>query len=640
MSETTLENLASEVRKHSALYYEGNPEISDPEFDRLLEQYLEAGGEEQVGHGYTPTNREVTHDTPMGSLKKVKDDPEALNTWLNDVAKFYEENGNKDYPLLFSVSPKFDGLALSVTVQNGKVQLAATRGDGTVGENVTQTALNVPSIQALTERGDGEYRGEIMLPAENLEKANNRREKGATPLTQIRNAASGIIRKLDDQYKAAETLVFTDHSTGDYVKTYTLDQLKEELPNILLSYEERQGIFEVADEQHVGIDGVVFKVENPDVRDGMSESSGSPRWARAYKFSDEVYESRVTGVQWRNPGKIGRITPVITYDTIHIAGGEYTQATAHNRTQFLSHDPHVGDHVTMKKAGDVIPYIIGVTASEDRGERLQLTDTCPSCGTEVVVDGEFLVCPAPRFECDPVLGLTIIISGLGIKGIRESLVQKVYDAFLINSETLHDALDTMRTLPEGWIASLDGLGEKSEEYVRSSLNEAWNTTPLWAWLYGLNITRVGESVSKALEATYGSVQSILDAIDDPQNHYKEARHLTGVNWEHIKQARDKFEHLRDWFASVGVTVPEQDNTVVHDEYWSGQKVALTGSLDVPRSQAEAWLESRGAIPQKSFSKSTDILIDAGDGTSTKSRRAKTQGTTVVTGQEFMEQYAE
>ena len=646
----TLEEQYENIARLSRLYYEGTPEVEDSTFDALLNEYIEAGGTETVGHGYTPKDRKVTHATRMGSLKKINetsDDKDAsrglLLTWLEAMKEYYEENADTSTPLTISVSPKFDGLALSVIVKNGKIERAATRGDGITGENVTRTALNVADIQALTSQGDGEYRGEILLPQENLEAANERREPNSEPLTQVRNAASGIIRKFNDTFKASETLVFANHDAGEYVKTYTYSELIQALPAILAYYEPLRETFPVKEGKHVGIDGVVFKVENADVRDGVGESSGSPRWARAYKYADAVYESRVTGVIWGNPGKIGRITPVVTYESIPIAGGNYTQATAHNLTLFNAFDPRVGDAVEMRKAGDVIPYIVSITPAEtNRGPKFEKPSTCPLCGAPTAVDGEFLICTADRVECDPISGLTLIITGLGIKGIRENIVSKVYNAHLVGSPSLHHALNTMRTLPDGSIAELEGLGQKSEETVKQALNTAWSSTPLWAWIYGLNVSRVGESVSQALADTYGSLDGILNAIDDPDTHYRTARHLTGVNWDHIVQGRKRFADLRDWMTEAGVTLPapEQDTVVQHDDRWTGKKVALTGSLQVSRSEAEAWLKSRGAIPQKSLSGSTDILIDAGDGTSTKSRKAQKQGTAVVTGDEFMAQYGE
>lgn len=645
----TLEEQYTNIARLSRLYYEGTPEVDDATFDALLNDYVEAGGAETVGHGYTPKDRKVTHASRMGSLKKITEteDKETstglLIAWLDSMKEFYEENADTSVPLTISVSPKFDGLALSVIVKNGKIERAATRGDGIVGENVTHTAMQVADIQALIAKGDGEYRGEILLPSENLAEANARRDPNSDPLTQVRNAASGIIRKFNDTLKAAETLVFANHDAGDYVKTYTYSELIEQLTAIIAHYAPLRETFPVKEDKHVGIDGIVFKIENADVRDGIGSSSGSPRWARAYKYTDVVYKSRVTGVIWRNPGKIGRITPVVTYESIPIAGGNYTQATAHNLTLFNAFDPRIGDIVEMKKAGDVIPYIVSITAPEGaRGAGFEKPSTCPLCGAPTAVDGEFLVCTADRVECDPVSGLTLIITGLGIKGIRENIVSKVYDAHLTGAPSLHHALSTMRTLPEGSIAELEGLGQKSEDTVKQALDTAWSSTPLWAWIYGLNVSRVGNSVSEALADTYGSLDGILNAIDDPDTHYRNARHLTGVNWEHIVQGRQRFADLRDWMSEAGVTIPapDQSTTVQHDDRWTGKKVALTGSLDISRSDAEAWLKSRGAISQKSLSGSTDILIDAGDGTSTKSRKAQKQGTTVVTGDEFMAQYGE
>lgn len=630
--------LRDEITRLSALYYEGTPEISDEEFDALEAEYLAAGGEEEVGHGYVPDARKVTHAKRMESLKKIKGDPEALLAWFKSVKDYYDENGDKSTPLTFSVSPKFDGLALAVYVEGGQVVRALTRGDGTVGEDVTQTAIKVPSVKALNGKPDGIYSGEILLPEENLALANSRRDADDTPLRQLRNAASGIIRKLNDTKNMAEALFFADHNAGAYVKKYSYEEIQNEAQTILLGFEPLRLAYPVSDDEHVGIDGVVFKVENADIRDALGSSSGSPRWARAYKFADMVYQSKITGVTWRNPGKIGRITPVVTYEVIHINGGEYTQATAHNRTLFLEFDPRVGDTVHMKKSGDVIPYIVKIDPASNRGAQLAVPTHCPSCGTETVVEGKFLMCPAPREQCDPVLGITFMIGALGIKGFGEGIIQKIHAGVLSNETDLHAALNTLRTIPEGSIAGIEGLGAKTESTLKGALGNAWEAAPLWAWIYSLNVLRVGQSVSKALEATYGSLDGILKAIDEPEEHYKAVPLLTGVNWEYIKTNRDRFEFLKNWIAANGVKAVVQQVDVIEDEFWGGKKVALTGSLDVSRTEAEEWLKTRGALPQKSFSGSTDILIDAGDGTSTKSRKAKEKNIPVVTGVEFMEQF--
>lgn len=634
---TTLEDQRDELARLSQLYYEGTPEVSDKEFDALQARYLEAGGEEETGHGYIPTRRKQAHSKPMESLKKVKDDLPMLLSWMRGVRDYYEENGDKSQPLTFSVSPKFDGLAMAVEVKDSKVVRATTRGDGKVGEDVLTTARNVPSIAALGQAGDGLYMGEVMLPQENLSLANARRDSGDEPLKQLRNAAAGIIRKLNDEKKMAETLVFADHNSGSYVTFYSFEELAEGIEEVVAEFEPLRTAYPISEDEHVSIDGVVFKVENADVRDGLGSSSGSPRWARAYKFSDAIYESRVTGAAWGSPGKIGRITPVITYEPILIDGGTYTQASSHNIVIFRQKDAHVGDRLTMKKSGEVIPYIVSIEAGEPRGEKIEEIKNCPSCSTDLVMNGKYLICPAPREECDPALGLSVVFKALDIKGFGEGIIRKVYEACALESGDLFTMLDAIRTSPQGQIAQAEGLGENTEASIKKALNEAWTQTPLWRWIYALNALRVGKSVSAALVDTYGSLEGIVGAIDSSAA-YKPVPLLTGVNWEHVVKARERFVRLGEWMQEAGVVpLSEQTGEKVEDEFWGGKKVALTGSLGIPRSEAEAWLKTHGAIPQKSLSSTTDILVDAGDGSSVKSKKAQAAGTHVMRREEFLAQ---
>lgn len=615
---------------YSAAYYKGEPEVPDAEFDRLLAEYVEAGGEEVVGHGYNVQgSRKVEHTVPMQSLDKVREKSTVL-AWVNKCKNAHHDSGSTE-PLMFNVSPKFDGLAIAVTLKDDKVTLVATRGGGGIGEDVTRTAMNVPTIVSLA--GDGVVTGEILLPKENLDRVNELRDPKDEKVTQLRNAASGIIRKLNDKNKIASQLVFANHNDGPWVKEYTADEFVEQLDDILAHYEPLRTAFPVAENQHVPIDGVVFKVSNPEVRDVMGAGSKSPRWAVAYKYEDEIYESVVTGVQWRNPGKIGRITPVITYAPIAIDGGNYTQATAHNLTRYQAFAPNVGDKIYMKKSGDVIPYVVQIDKLTDGS--IDYPRTCPLCGTATVVDGEFLVCPAPRDECDPVQGITFIINALGIKGIQIKLIDRIYDQTTIKDETdLHDALVALKNLPEGTIANLPGVGQKTEDFVKQSLNEAWETAPLASWIYGLNIERVGSTVSTTLEETYGTLEGIIKAIDDP-SAYKEVTHLKGVNWNAIQNAREQFVRLKDWAEANDVKMPTVQATIVDNDTWSGKKVVITGSLPIQRSVAEAWLKQNGAIVQSGFSGSTDILIDAGDGTSSKSVKARKLNKEVMLGDAFM-----
>lgn len=661
----------------STAYYNGTPKVQDAEFDQLLEEYYAAGGEEMVGHGYKVENsRKVTHVTQMGSLKKVKEDQSLLVAWMNSCHDFWKENCDTTVPLTFNVSPKFDGLAVVVTVENGKVVMAATRGDGFVGENVTDTALHVPEIDALSK--DGIYNGEILLPKENLDEANKWRDAKDEKLSQIRNAAAGIIRReakskagesaekfavrQERVSKSAELLIFANHNAGGYVQLFTYEETLAKLDETLASFEPIRTNYPVAPGKHVFIDGVVFKVENADVREGMGWSSGCPRWARAFKFADLAYESRITGVDWGVPGKIGRITPVIEYETIHIDGGKYNRATAHNLTQFNAFAPHIGDKISVVKSGDVIPYVVSIEHSGD-GVALEIPSACPMCGADTAVVGEFLVCTNNRISCDPVKALTLIINGLGIKGVQEAIIKPIYDTHLSVYSDMHDALAAMKALPEGVIGETtytymgkvsvkdengkvkkdaDGnaikeeglvtrtIGKPMEKKIKDALNDAWENAPLANWIYGLNVDRVGSTVSRTLEATYGSLEAVLGAIDDPAK-YREVEHLKGVNWNAIKEGRAKFETLKNWIENNGIKAPVATVTVVQDDFWGGKKVALTGTLPVTRPEAEAWLKEHGATISGSF----DILIDAGDGSSSKSQKARQKNKQVMLGDEFM-----
>lgn len=640
------------LTEYANAYYEGAPMVPDETFDALLADYLAAGGEEIVGHGHVPAGRKVRHEVFMGSLKKVRADIDDLCAWMNSVAEFYRENADTSVPLRFDFSPKFDGLAVAVTVKDGKVTQVATRGDGTTGEDVTEIAKVIPGIASLTK--DGIYQGEVMLPAVNLAAANALRPDDDAPLTQLRNAAAGIIRRLvsrkpgetdaahaqrkEAALDSARLLRFFDHSGAEsLIASSDYDDLTPEVIKVILDpIETSQAALPVTldgETIEVVTDGVVIKVANEDVRAGLGYSSGSPRWARAYKFADVQHASTVTGVTWGAPGKIGRVTPVITYAPIEIDGGVYTRATAHNLTQYKALDPRLGDEITVIKAGQVIPYVVSITHKD--GPAFLIPTTCPTCSAALVEEGEYLICTNDRTSCDPVGALTLIITGLGIKGIAYKVVERLYGAVLGNFSDMHDALAYLRSCPQGTIADIDGMGEKSETFIKSALNTAWQEAPLAAWIYGLNIDRVGTTVSEALVSTYGSLDGIIAAIDDPTK-YREAQHLKGVNWQGVVGGRDRLVALRDFIAAQGIAAPASVVVATHDdEKWSGKKVALTGTLPISRDEATRWLKSRGALISSSF----DILIDAGDGTSTKSRKAASAGKTVVTGEEFMADYA-
>lgn len=660
-----------QLRELSKAYYEGNPLASDDEFDSLLEEYKRLGGTEIVGHGFVPeASRKVAHSVRMLSLDKERS-LNGLRKWMKRCQQVWETQCDSNVPLVFTVSPKFDGLAVAVTISNGRITRIATRGDGQVGEEVTKTAL---AARNLPDPSQGEANriefGEVLLPKEELAAVNALRDPKEAPLTQVRNAAAGLVRRLDDTSKSAKHLLFANHNSGAYITSLSFQQLDESLEKLLEGFEPQRTHYEVAPQQHIFIDGVVFKVENPDVREAMGESQKAPRWAIAFKYADDTHFSTITGVDWGSPGKTGRITPVIEYDAIDIDGGRYIRATAHNLTKFLEFSPAVGDGIEVSKAGDIIPFVVEVANAG--GEPIPFPRECPKCGAATVVDGEFLVCSAPREDCDPVRSLTLVISSLGVKGVQEKVLRKIHEVFLKDCVNAYDSLTKLRKLPDGAIAGVPGLGETMENKIRGLLDEGVRNARLAFWLRGLNVPRVGSTVSRELEKTYGNIDDILNAIDDP-SAYVEAQQLKGVNWESICAHRDRFVLLRDWLQSedihpvvegfgnaktagsvesagsvseVSNSAENYDNSLVaagddegaSDNRWRGKKVVLTGALPISRAEASEWLERQGATVASSFSNTIDILIDAGSGNSSKSKKARAAGKVVVSGEEFMEDF--
>lgn len=660
-----IETLRAELDRHNRLYYvEAAPEITDREFDKLMQRLQEleqqhpefdsptsptrkVGGEPIVGF------QQVAHRVPMLSIDNAFEEQELVD-WDAGLKKLLDIEQPE-----YSIEYKIDGVALTLVYESGALALGATRGNGEVGDDITSNARVVAGVPLRLELDDPppvlEVRGEVVILNEDFAAYQAAQvAAGEEPFRNPRNAAAGALKLLDPNEAFRRRLRFLTHGLG-YTEGTAWNTHTEFItaaramglpvtPDVTSAtgYEElitkvRQ-LMEGVAALPFEVDGIVIKLNRLDQREALGVTSKSPRWVRAYKWERYEAETKVRNITI-NVGKTGSLTPAAELEPVEIDGTIVSRASLHNRDEVERLGVMIGDTVLVEKAGKIIPHVLRVNEAERTGKEQpwQFPDHCPECGAAVVQDegGVYIRCPNPG--CPAQLRETLIFfasrTAMDIDGLGEKLVGQLLDANLV------DGIPSLYRLHEkrDQVLALERLGEKSVDKLLSGLEKS-KEQPMWRLLTSLNIRHVGQSNARVLERAFGTLDELaaqneesLAAVDEigPVIAASVAQYFSSD----FGQATLK--ELKELGLNFGQPVDRTADAEAAGAL-AGKAIVVTGTLQhLTRDEAKDLILKHGGKAAGSVSKKTDFLV-AGEKAGSKLAKAEQLGVPVLTEQQFME----
>jgi len=658
-----IEQLRDEIRRHDELYYVGNaPEISDREYDQLLEnlQQLEAEHPELITPD-SPTQRvggrpaegfaEVVHTRQMLSLD---------NSYNIDELRAFDERCRRlaeGRPLEYVAELKIDGLSLSLQYEDGVLARGVTRGDGRIGEDVTQNARTIRSVplrlKSAAKRIDSglEVRGEVFIPLEVFRRTNaEREEQGEPKFANPRNAAAGAIRQLDSRLVARRKLdMFAYDLLVNGRKPFpthweALDWMEQAgfrvnphrklcttVEEVIDFANEKEAL---RDDLGYEIDGLVVKVNSTALQDEFGATSKAPRWAIAYKYPARQASTKVLDI-FVSVGRTGALTPVAFLEPVFLAGTTVSRATLHNEDEIRRLGVKIGDWVMIEKSGEIIPKVLSVVTSKRTGEEKEFKPPkhCPVCGGVISRPEGEVVARCVAADCTAqLLGKLIHFASrraMRIEGLGVSLAEQ-----LIAEKLVKDVGD-LYTLTLDQVAGLERMAKKSATNLLSQI-EASKSRDLSNLIYALGIRHVGERTGGILAHEMGSLERLatatveeLDAIPEIGLTVAESVH----DWFDDEGNRALCDRLR----AAGVrTEAERRSSAQADERFAGKQFVLTGTLaSFTRDEARALIEARGGRVNSSVSKKTDYVV-AGEAAGSKLDKAESLGVAIIDETAFKE----
>lgn len=654
-----IDQLKKQLRHHEYQYHVLDaPEIPDAEYDKLMQRLkaLEEMNPELITSD-SPTQRvgaaplsafeTVRHEIPMLSLDNVFDEESylAFDKRIRDRLKNHNE-------LTFCCELKLDGLAVSLLYENGEFVQAATRGDGTVGENIT---ANVRTIRAIPLRlmGDNiparvEIRGEVFMPQKGFEALNEeaRRTDGKV-FANPRNAAAGSLRQLDPRITAKRPLTFYCYGVG-LVEGGTLPDTHYERLQLFKAWglpvsdyvQLRQGHQAVLDFYHqieqirpelgFDIDGVVIKVNSIAIQEELGFVSRAPRWATAFKFPAQEQITLLKDVEFQ-VGRTGAITPVARLEPVQVAGVMVSNATLHNADEIERLGVHIGDTVIIRRAGDVIPQIVSVVADKRPADSREIVfpTQCPVCGSDIErIEGEAvarctggLICGAQRKEA---LKHFVSRRAMDVDGMGDKIIDQ-----LVEKEYVKTPADLYQ-LSAGKLTGLDRMGPKSAQKLIDALEKSKQTT-LARFIYALGIREVGEATAANLAAHYATLDAVMAADEESLKTVQDIGHVVAKHVVNFFHEAHNQAVINDLITKANIHWPEVKviNSAEIDSPFAGKTVVLTGSMSIlTRDEAKDKLVALGAKVAGSVSKKTDMVI-AGEAAGSKLAKANELGIPVI-----------
>ncbi len=645
--------LREELKEHSRRYYdEDAPTITDAEYDAMLRrlEILEAAHPE-LDDPASPTRRvgghaaagfaPVEHPVPLESLNDVFSEEELREFCVRTE----QERVTREY----TVEPKVDGLSMALFYEDGIFVRGATRGDGRIGEDVTENLKTIASIPRSLSGVSGRLivRGEVFMPVSVFEELNAQRElNGEKLLANPRNAAAGAMRQLDPRVTAARKLdilifnvqlaegrEFSTHAESlAWLKSLGFPVIPWELCTDAEACLRRiRSIGEEREKYDYGIDGAVVKLNRLEDRTYLGSTAKAPRWAVAFKYPPEIKESvlRQIAVQ---VGRTGVLTPKAVFDPVRLAGTTVMNATLHNQDFITEKDIRIGDTLRIRKAGEIIPEVLGVAAEKRPAgtEPYRLPETCPVCGAPVVRDEDGAALRCTGAECPAQLTRTITHfaskDAMDIDGLGPSLVQALVDAGMVRTPA------DIYGLREEAVAALERMGKKSAENLMRAVENS-KSAGMARVLYALGIRQVGTSAARTLARRYGDMDALMAADEGELETVEDVGPVTAAyiaGWFRGAQSRHLIARLKE----AGVRM--ESTEAPSDTRLAGQTIVLTGTLStMSRSEAEARIQALGGKAASSVSKKTSLVV-AGENAGSKLTKAEALGVKIVGEEEFLD----
>ncbi|WP_268912652.1 NAD-dependent DNA ligase LigA [Lentilactobacillus sp. SPB1-3] len=629
--------LRAKLNKWADEYYTYDaPSVEDAEYDSTYQRLVELetafpnivepdSPTQKVGDHTLPGFSKVTHDIPMLSLGDVFSESELAEF----VARLTD---NEAVGFEYNCELKIDGLAISLRYEQGKLVQGSTRGNGQIGEDITENLKTIKSIpQTLTRPIDIEVRGECYMPKESFVNLNEQRQRdGKPPFANPRNAAAGSLRQLDSKETAKRKLSTFMYNVANYddLETNTQSGLLAELSDlgfttnpdsrVATSMDEIDDYIKEFNEKRdslaYGIDGIVIKVNDLTMHAKLGATVKVPRWAIAYKFPPEEAQTVVRDIEW-TVGRTGVVTPTAVMDPVELAGTTVARASLHNPDYLNEKGIRIGDTVELHKAGDIIPEISKYLPDKrpDDSVVYEIPTHCPSCGSELVhLDDEVaLRCINPQCPAQLAEGLTHFASrnAMNIDGLGPKIIAQLFAKHLVDDVSGLYKL----TMPE--LLTLDKFGDKSATNLLNSIDTSRNNS-LERLLFGLGIRHVGAKAARLIAQKFKDIDEIIDAdasdiseidtmgmiiADSVATYFSQPESVELI--ERLKQVGVNMQYLGDSPEDIAAT----------DSFFNGKKVVLTGKLQATsRGAASEWLENHGAKVVGSVSKNTDLVVVGAD----------------------------
>lgn len=653
-----IEALRKEIERHSKLYYENDsPVISDFQYDSLVRKLqkmeeehpdLKDANSPTVKIGGEPQERfdKVPHAQPMMSLDNALNEEE-LESFVKKLrASLSDEN------LELVCEPKIDGLAISLIYENGKFVSASTRGNGYIGEDVTEnvrTIVNLPAVLSEEIPGRLEVRGEVCMDKKTFADLNTLRdENGLSLFANPRNAAAGSLRQLDPEITAQRKLkvflyqvvapeeygIKTQHEMLSWLEKYGFPVQGEQL--LCTTDEKLFGYIRAWSEKRfthfIDTDGVVVKLNKLSLRASLGETAKSPRWAIAFKFPPEEKITKVTDIEV-TVGRTGVLTPTAVLEPVQLSGTIVQRASLHNQDEIERKDIRIGDYVKVRKAGEIIPEVLEVdlTRRSETSTPYFLPETCPVCGTKVIKIGGEVAIKCPNMSCPSQVRERISYfasrPAMNILGLGTKIIEQ-----LITSGLVKDVAD-LYYLDVYKLSSLDRMGVKSAENIISSVGKS-KTRPLYALISALGIPNIGGKTATDLARAFKSLEALSDtAVNEPEK----IELIDGIGTVVADSINKYFSdpHNQDIIRRLEATgVSMSDDS--EEGKFSGKKFVLTGELiSMSRNIAAEKIRNLGGDIASSVSKKTDYVV-VGDNPGSKYEKAKALNITILNEQEFLD----
>ena len=654
--------LKSVIREHDHRYYVlDDPQISDHEYDSLLRELkkLEDSHPELITSD-SPTQRvggspisefnQIQHSKPMLSLGNAFgiDELEAFNKRINDTLDVNDVE--------FNAELKFDGLAVTILYENGIMKYAATRGDGSVGEDVTHNIKTIKTIP-LKLHGENhprtfEVRGEVLMDKDDFKELNEYQiSLDQKTFANPRNAAAGSLRQLDPKITAKRKLKFYAYSLGQVDQDLRLTNHTDILEYIhnagipISSYSERvvginqmqhfyEDILKKRNNLPFDIDGIVYKVNSIKNQENLGYVSKAPRWAIAYKFPAEEAETVVNDINVQ-VGRTGVITPVARLQPVFVSGVTVTNATLHNEDEMLRKDIRIGDSVIVRRAGDVVPEVVRVIKEKrpSTAKVFKMPQFCPICNSQVIrIDGEAAQRCTGQLKCEAqakqAISHYVSRKAMNIEGLGAKIIDHFFEKEMIKN------ISDIYQLDYEEIQKMEGFGEKSAENLKDAVELSKNTT-LAKFIYALGIRNVGEATSKDIVKKLGTLENVMKAtIDD----FLEINDVGPVVAQSLHQffKEDENKVIINNIIEFGVKWDDQVQNVTNDQKLNQQTFVVTGTLEnFSRDEIKELIENNGGKVSGSVSKKTSYVI-IGDNPGSKADKAAELGVKIINEKQLME----